>query len=331
MPRSRKSQISLDDTPYYHCICRCVRRAFLWGVDQHSGKDYSHRKQWVIEKLAELSEVFAIDVCAYAVMSNHYHVVLYVDKAHALSWTDEEVIQHWSRLFSLPVLVSRYQNGQCHTAAERDAVRQLVATWRQRLHDISWYMRCLNEPLARRANVEDQCSGRFWEGRFRSQALLDEAGLLTCMAYVDLNPIRAGISPTPESSDFTSIQARIQALQTDTPHTPDTDSLRLKLFHVPGRKDLAETLPYCLQDYLELIDWTGRAVREDKRGSISPEIPKILERINIDPDQWQQLMQPRGKLFSSAIGRIDTMRLYAQSIGQSWCQGMRASQALFPT
>ena len=328
MPRSRKSQISLDDTPYYHCTCRCVRRAFLWGVDQHSGKDYSHRKQWVIEKLAELSDVFAIDVCAYAVMSNHYHVVLYVDKAQALSWSDEEVIQHWSRLFSLPVLVSRYQNGQCHTVAERDAVRQLVETWRQRLHDISWFMRCLNEPLARRANVEDHCSGRFWEGRFTSQALLDEAGLLTCMAYVDLNPIRAGISPTPESSDFTSIQARIQALQTNT---PVTDSLRLKLFHVPGRKDLTDTLPYCLQDYLELIDWTGRAVRDDKRGAISPEIPKILERINIDPDQWQQLMQPQGKLFSSTIGRIDTMRLYAQSIGQSWCQGMRASQALFPT
>ncbi|NHZ69691.1 MAG: transposase, partial [Thermotogales bacterium] len=194
--------------------------------------------------------------------------------------------------------------------------------------DISWYMRCLNEPLARRANIEDHCSGRFWEGRFKSQALLDEAGLLTCMAYVDLNPIRAGISPTPESSDFTSIQARIQALQTNT---SDTDCLRLKLFHDPGRKDLTDTLPYCLQDYLELIDWTGRAVREDKRGAISAEIPKILERINIDPGQWQQLMQPKGKLFSSAIGRIDTMRLYAQSIGQSWCQGMRASQALFPT
>ncbi|HDH08354.1 MAG TPA: transposase [Gammaproteobacteria bacterium] len=328
MPRSRKSQISLDDTPYYHCICRCVRRAFLWGVDQYSGKDYSHRKQWVVEKLAELSGIFAIDVCAYAVMSNHYHVVLYVDKEQALSWSDETVIEHWSRLFSLPVLVSRYQNGQCHSAAERDAVRQLVATWRQRLHDISWYMRCLNEPLARRANVEDHCSGRFWEGRFRSQALLDEAGLLTCMAYVDLNPIRAGINPTPESSDFTSIQARIQALQSET---PQVDSLPLKAFHTPGSKDPADTLPYSFQDYLALIDWTGRAVREDKRGSISEGIPTILERINIDPDQWQQLMQPRGKLFSSAIGRIDTMRLYAQSIGQSWCQGMGASQALFPT
>jgi len=250
------------------------------------------------------------------------------DKEQAVSWSDETVIQRWSRLFGLPVLVSRYQNGQCHTAAERDAVRQLVATWRQRLHDISWYMRCLNESLARRANAEDHCSGRFWEGRFRSQALLDEAGLLTCMAYVDLNPIRAGISPTPESSDFTSIQARIQALQTET---PQADSLPLKVFHTPGSKDLADTLPFCFQDYLALIDWTGRAVREDKRGSIPEGIPKILERINIDPDQWQQLMQPRGKLFSSAIGRIDTMRLYAQSIGQSWCQGMGVSQALFPT
>ena len=331
MPRSRKSQISLDDTPYYHCICRCVRRAFLWGVDQHTGKDFSHRKQWVIDKLGELSEVFAIDVCAYAVMSNHYHVVLYVNKAQALSWSDEEVIQRWSQLFSLPVLVSRYQHGQCHSAAERDAVKQLVEIWRQRLYDISWYMRCLNEPLARRANVEDHCSGRFWEGRFKSQALLDEAGLLTCMAYVDLNPIRAGISSTPESSAFTSIQAQIKALQTDTTTTPDTDNLCLMNYHVPDSKDLEKSLPFYLQDYMELIDRTGTAVREDKRGVISAEIPKILERINIDPDQWQQLMQPRGNLFSSAIGRIDTMRLYAQSIGQSWCQGMRASQALFPT
>ncbi len=181
MLRSRKSLISLDATPYYHCMCRCVRRTFLWGVDQYSGKDYSHRKQWVVDKLAELSEVFAIDVCAYAVMNNHYHVVLYVDKKQALSWSDETVIQHWSRLFGLSVLVSRYQNGQCHSDAEIDAVKRLVETWRQRLHDISWYMRCLNESLARQANAEDQCSGRFWEGRFKSQALLDEAGLRLCV------------------------------------------------------------------------------------------------------------------------------------------------------
>jgi REP element-mobilizing transposase RayT len=140
--------------------------------------------------------VFAIDICAYAVMSNHYHLVLHVDPARAAAWTPEQIIERW-------------QAGESGEA-ERGAARAQIEQWRARLSDVSWYMRCLNEHLARRANAEDQCTGRFWEGRFKSQALLDEAGLLTAMAYVDLNPVRAGIAPTPEASEFTSIYARIQ-------------------------------------------------------------------------------------------------------------------------
>ena len=175
MTYARKTQVSLTDTPYYHCTARCVRRAWLWGYDEYAGKDYSHRKQWVIDRLRALAELFAIQVCAYAVMSNHYHVVLYVDLAQAQAWSEDDVIQRWKRLFGLPSLVRRYvsDDSGAMTPAERDAVQSIIATWRRRLTEISWYMRCMNEHLARRANAEDGVMGRFWEGRFKSQALLD--------------------------------------------------------------------------------------------------------------------------------------------------------------
>ena len=90
MGYARKYQISLKETPYYHCVARCVRRAWLCGYDEYAGKDYSHRKHWVIDRLRELSQLFAIDVCAYAVMSNHYHLTLKVDPARAQEWREQE-------------------------------------------------------------------------------------------------------------------------------------------------------------------------------------------------------------------------------------------------
>jgi putative transposase len=191
MTRARKELIDINTTPYYHCVSRCVRRAFLCGVDHLTGNSYEHRKSWIVERLTELSKVFAIEVCAYAVMSNHCHVVLRVDQQKALSWSEEQVMAQWEKLFSIPLLVQKYRDGTDIAAAASKA-QEVIAEWRSRLIDISWYMRSLNEYLARKANEEDGCTGRFWEGRYKSQALLDEAAVLTCMTYVDLNPIRAG-------------------------------------------------------------------------------------------------------------------------------------------
>jgi len=323
MTLARKKLISLDDTPYYHCVCRCVRRAFLWGTDHFTGRDYSHRKQWVVDRLKELQAIFAIDICAYAVMSNHYHVVLHVDQDRAKQWSSEEVIERWTKLFSLPVLVERYIRGQAASQAETDKAQAIIAQWRKRLHDISWFMRALNENLARRANQEDHCKGRFWEGRFKSQALLDEAGLVTCMAYVDLNPVRAGMAKTPETSDFTSVQARIRALKRSNANPP----VNLRRFRSHRQDDTA--IPFYLTDYLELVDWTGRAVRPDKRGSIADACPRILERLNIDPDHWLSYMQPQGNVFHHAIGRARQLQNYALSLGQLWLQGLGPSQRLF--
>ncbi len=135
-----------------------------------------------------LADLFAIDLCAYAVMSYHYNVILHVDTESATQWSEQEVIEHWEQLFSLPIIVQRYLAKESLTQSERDTVSELITKWRKRFHDISWFMRCINEPIARQVNQENGCSGSYWEGRFKSQALLDEKAFAACMAYVVLNP-----------------------------------------------------------------------------------------------------------------------------------------------
>ena len=136
MTRARYSQVSLDSTSYYHCICRCVRRAFLCGQDHYSGQDYEHRRQWVVDRLAVSGEVFAIDLCAYAVMSNHYHVVLRINQKKALSWSDQEVAERWMQLFNGPLIVKRWLKGETE-ATENLKAEEIVQTWRERLYHIS--------------------------------------------------------------------------------------------------------------------------------------------------------------------------------------------------
>lgn len=318
MSQPRKRLVSLDDTPYYHCISRCVRRAFLCGVDPLSGFDFSHRRGWIVERMKTLAGVFAIDLCAYAVMNNHYHVVLHIDRQRAHFWSTHDVVERWLTLFSGPPLARRFHDGELLTPAELDAIEQWTETWRRRLHDLSWFMRCLNESIARMANLEDSCSGRFWEGRFRSQALLDERALLACMAYVDLNPIRAGIAKTPEHSVFTSIKQRIDQ--------PDDAAL----WRFRGNAEGEHGLPFNLRDYLELVDWAGRAVRADKKGFIPPNSPPILERLAMEPEALAGYVRNKPDRLYTAIGPIDRLRCMAQSMGLKFIKGVSLGQRLCP-
>ncbi len=136
MTYPRKTLICLQETPYYHVVARCVRRAWLWGVDEYAGRDYSHRKAWVLERMAQQASVFAIDICAYAIMSNHYHLVIHVDAKRARSWSRKEVVERWTRLFSRPTLVQRWEEKSC-SEAEREAAEAIIERWRARLMDVS--------------------------------------------------------------------------------------------------------------------------------------------------------------------------------------------------
>jgi hypothetical protein len=323
MPKPRKSLVSLDATPYYHCVSRCVRRAFLCGEDTHTGKNFEHRRQWIEDRLLKLSTTFAIDIAAYALMSNHYHVVLHINQHKATAWSERDVIEHWHKLFKGNLLSQKYLSGEPLHKAEKIVLDQVIEEWRSRLSSISWFMRCANEPIAREANKEDNVSGRFWEGRFKSQALLDEKALAACMAYVDLNPIRAKMAITPEQSEHTSVQRRIkQALH----HRQPKD---LYPFAGNPRKDMPEGIPFQLTDYLELVDWTGRILREDKRGAIPDNLPTILQRLNIDTRNWLYLSTTFESPFKNLVGTANNVRAACDELGKQWTHGIRQCEEIF--
>ncbi|WP_261875100.1 transposase [Vibrio rarus] len=308
MPCPRRTQISIEDTPYYHCCSRVVRRAFLCGHDSYSGKNYDHRRGWVEALLTKLATVFAIDVAAFAIMSNHLHVVLRIDIDKANNWSDKEVLEQWHKCFKGDALTHKFVQGDLVEAFELPQLKHAIATYRSRLCDISWFMRCLNEPIARQANQEDNCTGRFWEGRFKSQALLDETALLTCMAYVDLNPIRAKMATTVEQSDHTSIQLRIRAaIKGEQPKT-------LLPFVGNEQQHQDKGIHFSLSDYLSLVNETGRIIRDDKRGSLDEAHPSLLEKMNLSQETWLKLIVEFGHLFHGPVGTLEELTSYCEHL-----------------
>ena len=332
MPKPRYAQVSLEATPYYHCVSRCVRRAFLCGHDTHTDQSYEHRRGWIEDKLLQLGAIFSIDIAAYAIMSNHYHVVLHIDKAQAEGWSPKQIVDRWHQLFSGHPLSQRYAKGDTLSRAEWTQLEKDINTWRQRLMDISWFMRVLNESIARLANSEDDCTGRFWEGRFKSQALLDERALAACMAYVDLNPIRATMARTPEESAYTSIQQRIQqALISKQPHHTHQQPRALLPFAGYPRHGMPKGLPFRLDDYLALVDWTGRIIREDQRGAIPSHLPPLLQRLNIEPQHWLYMTQHFESKFKRFVGTAFRLKQVCESLGYQRTVGLAPCKKFLST
>ena len=244
MPRiPRKFVFDPTEVGVYHCINRCVRRAFLCGTDEVSGKCFDHRKGWIQSRLEFLACQFAVEVLGFAIMSNHIHVVVRNRPDVVPGWSDEEASRRWWNIFpqrkdidDSPAEPNDAELGMVTSNPER------LAEVRKRLSSISWFMRCLVEPIARRANKEDVCSGRFFEGRYRCQPILDETALAACLAYVDLNPIRAGMAETLETSRFTSVYERIQALRKTPSNTSAQRAAWLSPFELVEDAPQTETL-----------------------------------------------------------------------------------------
>jgi hypothetical protein len=311
MTQARSQLVPPGSPGSFHCVQRCVRRAFLCGIDQYTGRSFEHRKTWIEDRIHLVAACFAVAIQAYAVMSNHLHLVLQMDPTQVAAWSDAEVAQRWIRLFPPRDDSDRARMLQCERLLA-DTDRLILI--RSRLGSLSWLMRCLVEPIARRANREDGCTGRFWEGRFKSQLLCDDRAILAAMAYVDLNPIRAGIVRRLNRSQHTSIQKRIAFARRNPEilHTPLTP--------LAGR--IASHLPISTADYLALVEWTGRQLHPGKRGSIPKDAPSCLLAMEQQPQRWAIRVKSVGSGYWRVIGGVEDMISTAERLRQRWVKGI---------
>jgi len=345
LPRS--SYVKDGEIGVYHCFTRCVRRAFLSGFDPVTGRDFSHRKAWILNRLHFLAGIFAIDVCAYAIMDNHYHSVLRTRPDLVQSWTDLEVAARWLTLCPNYHCKKHLQDAptdQQISALASDSHR--IAQLRKRLSSISWFMGRLNEFIARQANIEDNLKGRFWESRFKCRPLLDLAAIAACMVYVDLNPIRAGLAPTPELSDFTSIQQRIRSWHSQMPAQDfrPSEIMQLQICNPkpsPSHPSHSWLCPIQLDanyrgilqmtdtEYFILVDSSGRILHSGKRGAIDPDLLPILQRFGINPDTWLDTISQFESRFHLAAGAFSSLRTFAHQLGKRWLAGFSAARIAF--
>jgi hypothetical protein len=283
--------------------------------------------------------------------------VVRIDRERASEWSLDEVLTRWMQLFTCPLLVNRYlsEARDQMTGAEISKVQELGEEYQSRSYDLSWFMRTLNEYIASQANAEDGVKGRFWEGRFKSQALLDEKALLAAMAYVDLNPVRAGIAETPETSDFTSFQERVAGVpeqseaEAQAREHPPAPERRIKMLYGQTSRSEREAqflpqavlmpfdatsrtpwaISFAFEDNLELVDWTGRAIRSDKRGHILSRHPRILDRLGIDPERFIGYSERLLKEFGTAVGAPTVMINLCARRQTKYLHGIRAARQMF--
>lgn len=332
MTYPRSHLVSEDEPGFYHVVSRCVRRAFLCGRDQFTGKCFEHRRQWIEDRILELADSFAVSVYSYAVMSNHFHVVVHVDPTATSSWSDQEVARRWLKAF--PGQLKRNSGAELAQRLEMSILsdQERVRELRKRLGSLSWFMKALNEPIARMANQEDVCSGKFWEGRFKCQALLEDQAVLSCMTYVDLNPVRAAMCDRLADSDHTSIQKRLKdASMASKSQKPTVRPSGAFLKPVAGL-DADSLLDLTETSYILLVQWTGEQIRRDKRGALRPSAdeqwpPSEISKLSRNPKAWIRQVQGTESIYYRAIGSAEALMEKAAALGQIWMKGVTADKA----
>jgi hypothetical protein len=328
MTLGRNQQVDLALTKYYLCVSRCVRRANLCGEDRYSGRNYNHRKDWIHSRIKLLSTAFAVDICSFAILDFEFQAVARVSSEVAAAWSDAEVVERYTRVFPST-------REQLDRPGDR-STRELIATWRTRLSSLSWFFRALKEKVARLANREDQVSGRFWAGRFRTQPLVDTEGVLAGMVHVDLEPIREGVAGSTGSSAHTSAQERFGNSRQVAHHS--------RQVHRPWGAWLApfsdcgsardsrecEALPIGERDYLQILAWTARSIRLGSPQSSETAAPEVLRRHKMSQRGWLCLQRSNLSRWT-ALGAEEGLTRLAAAQDKKWIRGMAVARTLAAT
>ncbi len=322
MTIARKNIVDNQTPGFYHCTNRCVRRTFLCGLDELTGKNYSHRKDWLQARMFELCKLFSIEIYAFAIMDNHYHIVLYLDPLEPLNWSKEDVAERWLSAFAGTDNPKRELKKQA-IMADKDKLK----LYRKRLGSLSWFMSRLNEPLAKQANQEDNCSGSFWQGRYSAQALLDDAAVFSCMTYVDLNPVRAKITDKLEESNHTSIQQQINSIK-------EKEQINVQAYLDSNIRALSNPakskyLPMSLKSYIELVEWTGKNIVYPNKSAMPKNIQSSLNRLNLQNNHWLKQIENYNNHYCHVVGTVEQIREKAKQLKLRCMKGISAAKLLY--
>lgn len=362
---ARREIVDRGEVSVYHCTSRCVRRAYLCGIDRETGKNYNHRRDWFHIRLRQLASVFMVDVLAYAIMENHFHSKVRIRPDLAAKLSDRQVARRSVMLNAMNMSdEARPLEPDAETVEAALNKPGHVEKWRERLSDISWFMRFLKQPISRRANKEDGVKGHFWEARFSSVRILDDVGELLSSTYIDLNEVRAGKAVTPEESKDSSVFERSVAWKDNmsnevldgpieaasrkgsvepapaflAPINVDSDNgtaggTMTEEEPDPHRQRPSNSgfLPMTIEQYLSVVDWTGRCLREGKRGAIPADLEPIMSRLAQNNDAFLIASQNFGKLFKRYCGSPDNLRMHAHKKGLKKVHGLRFARELCQT
>ena len=382
MPGCPRSEIVRNgEVAVYHCWSRCVRGAYLLGTDPESGKNYDHRKDWLVKLLEYQLSVFAVEAGGFTIEDTHLHLPVRTRPDVAATWSDAEVAWRWKRAW--PSWDGRQWQREVTDKSVDRLLKQpeKIAKARANLSTVSWFMARWKEPIAKLANAEEGKKGHFWDQRFGCRELADEPAVLACMVYVDLNPVYDTIVEKPEDYDYCSASRRIQAWQarqaqaagqpycgdalmadawlapiqeggpllTSASSASDTQTAEHEVQEDPPSRSQVEPqvgprkhdfrqrarasdssiLAMPLEQYLEVLDWTGRQWRPDKRGAIAADVPPILKRLSINSDIWAEGIAQFDQWFHRIVGRPTNLEERASEKGQKWFHGQRRCRDVF--